>query len=108
MHTVEEKNYSAISIGSFPHAAMKKFDYQLEAHHCKPVSGDYTNTFWIWHPGRWASGRAPRPPKEFVGAPGFVLLQPGQGLKIIPEELSKLRSGQKTKLIVQGEGEDID
>jgi hypothetical protein len=112
--TVEEKSFSAISVGSFPFAAIKNFNYQLETHHCKPSSG-YTNTLWIWHPGRGpstggrgAAARAPKPPKGFAGAPGFVLHQPGrdQGVKIIPEELSKLRSGGKARLVVQGEEED--
>jgi len=45
----EEKHYSAICVGSFPHAALKKFDYQLEAHHCKEAHG-YTCTLYIYHP----------------------------------------------------------
>ncbi len=43
---VEEKNYSAVCVGSFPHAALKKFDYQLTAEHCKPSKG-YTNTLHL-------------------------------------------------------------
>ena len=31
---VERKGYSAISVGSFDHAALKKFPYQLTADHC--------------------------------------------------------------------------
>eukprot|EP00929_Paragymnodinium_shiwhaense_P038751 TRINITY_DN20444_c1_g1_i5.p1 TRINITY_DN20444_c1_g1~~TRINITY_DN20444_c1_g1_i5.p1 ORF type:complete len:279 (-),score=55.85 TRINITY_DN20444_c1_g1_i5:202-1038(-) len=40
--TVEEKGYSAITVSngtpSFGHAALKKFDYQLQPSHCKPIS----------------------------------------------------------------------
>jgi len=43
---VEQKGYSAISVGSFGHAALKKFDYQLNIKHCKPTKG-YTNEIWI-------------------------------------------------------------
>jgi len=46
---VEEKGYSAISVGSFGHAALKKFDYQLTVSHCKATSG-YTNQLYIWYP----------------------------------------------------------
>ena len=45
---VEDRGLSAISVGSFGFAALKKFDYQLEAHHCHKTSG-YNNTFYIWH-----------------------------------------------------------
>ena len=44
---VEQKGYSAISVGSFDHAALKKFPYQLTAGHCEPSPG-YSNTFYIW------------------------------------------------------------
>ena len=52
---VVDKGYSAVCVGSFGHAALKKFDYQLEASHCKPSQG-YTNTIYILHKG--ASGAA--------------------------------------------------
>ena len=42
---VEQKGYSAISVGSFDFAALKKFPYQLTADHCKPSRG-YTNTLY--------------------------------------------------------------
>ena len=45
---VERKGYSAISVGSFDHAALKKFPYQLTAGHCAPSPG-YSNTLYIWH-----------------------------------------------------------
>ena len=44
---VERKGYSAISVGSFDHAALKKFPYQLTADHCEPSPG-YSNTLYIW------------------------------------------------------------
>jgi len=46
---VEEKGYSAVCVGSFGHAALKKFDYQLTKEHCKPSQG-YTNELHIWFP----------------------------------------------------------
>ena len=45
---VERKGYSAISVGSFDHAALKKFPYQLTAGHCAPSPG-YSNTLYIWN-----------------------------------------------------------
>ena len=44
---VERKGYSAFSVGSFDHAALKKFPYQLTAGHCEPSPG-YSNTLYIW------------------------------------------------------------
>jgi len=50
---VEQKGYSAISVGSFGHAALKKFNYQLKVEHCKPSNG-YINVIHIFNgtPGR--------------------------------------------------------
>jgi len=48
---VEKKGYSAISVGSFGHAALKKFDYQLTAKHCARSPG-YTNQLFIYFPGQ--------------------------------------------------------
>ena len=42
-------------MGSFDHAALKKFPYQLTADHCEPSPG-YSNTFYIWH-GRGGGGK---------------------------------------------------
>ena len=50
MRKVEQNGYSAVCVGSFGHAALKKFPYQLTAGHCKPSSG-YTNTLYIWSGG---------------------------------------------------------
>ena len=55
MRKVEQNGYSAVCVGSFGHAALKKFPYQLTAGHCKPSSG-YTNTLYIWSGG--GSGKA--------------------------------------------------
>merc|ERR1719230_2360713 len=55
---VEEKGYSAVCVGSFGHAALKNFDYQLTAENCKPSQG-YTNELYIWFPDQNA-----KPPKE--------------------------------------------
>ncbi|CAH0379835.1 unnamed protein product [Pelagomonas calceolata] len=69
---VERKGYSAISVGSFDHAALKKFPYQLTAGHCEPSPG-YSNTFYIWG-GRGGGGGsadgsevAPKEPGEGSG-----------------------------------------
>jgi hypothetical protein len=55
---VEEKGYSAVCVGSFGHAALKSFEYQLTKEHCQPSEG-YTNELHIWFP----SGKAAKPPK---------------------------------------------
>lgn len=51
---VEEKNYSAVCVGSFGHAALKKFDFQLDSSHCKPSRG-YTNSIYIFTPSNQRS-----------------------------------------------------
>lgn len=56
----EKKGYSAMAVGEFGHAALKKFDYQLTKEHCKPT--DYSCTIWIYtRPG--APKEAPKPKK---------------------------------------------
>ena len=45
---VEAKGYSAVCVGSFGHAALKKFSFQLTPGHCKPSKG-YTNELYIYH-----------------------------------------------------------
>merc|ERR1719473_516505 len=55
---VEQKGYSAVCVGSFGHAALKSFNYQLTAEHCKPSHG-YTNELYIWFP----EGSKAKPPK---------------------------------------------
>merc|ERR1712167_419448 len=44
---VEAKGYSAMCVGSFGHAALKKFNFQLTPGHCKPSNG-YTNELYIY------------------------------------------------------------
>jgi len=48
---VEKKGYSAISVGGFGHAALKKFNYQLTSKHCARSRG-YTNQLFIYFPGQ--------------------------------------------------------
>jgi hypothetical protein len=55
---VEAKGYSAVCVGSFGHAALKKFDYQLTPQHCKPSQG-YTNEIYIYSPGGVLSNSMP-------------------------------------------------
>jgi len=73
---VERKGYSAVCVGSFGHAALKSFDYQLEATHCKPSQG-YTNELYIFFPdgerAKPAKVEVPRPkiPPGFAFHSGF-------------------------------------
>jgi len=46
---VEQNGYSGFSVGSFGHAALKSFNYQLTLSHCRPSPG-YTNTIYIYSP----------------------------------------------------------
>ena len=46
---VEQNNWSAICVGSFGHAALKNFDFQLRQHHCKPSRG-YTCALFVFTP----------------------------------------------------------
>jgi len=55
---VEQKGYSAVCVGSFGHAALKNFDYQLAKEHCSPSQG-YTNDLYIYVP----DGEHAKPPK---------------------------------------------
>lgn len=56
---VEQKGYSAVCVGSFGHAALKNFEYQLTAEDCKPSQG-YTNELYIWFPDE---AKPPKPPE---------------------------------------------
>ena len=47
---VEQKGYNAVCVGSFGHAALKRFPFRLTARHCAPSQG-YTNTLYIWEHG---------------------------------------------------------
>ena len=69
---VERKGYSAISVGSFDHAALKKFPYQLTAGHCEPSPG-YSNTFYIWR-GRGGGGGSGKPGNDAPGRFSFANL----------------------------------
>lgn len=53
--TVEGQCWSAVTVGSFGHAALKSFDYQLTKKHCKPSKG-YTNEIHVYYP----NGNAPK------------------------------------------------
>ena len=45
----EQKGYSAICVGSFDHAALKKFPFQLTPQHCRRSQG-YSNRLYIFTP----------------------------------------------------------
>merc|ERR1719487_2691402 len=63
---VEQKGYSAVCVGSFGHAALKSFDYQLTKEHCAPSNG-YTNDLYVWVP----DGKHAKPPKAVVAMPAL-------------------------------------
>jgi len=67
---VEEKNYSAVCVGSFGHAALKNFDYQLTKEHCRPSQG-YTNELHVWFP----SGARAKPQRSEARAQAEALAQ---------------------------------
>jgi len=52
---VAAKGYSAVCVGSFGHAALKSFPYQLTKGHMKPSQG-YTNEIHVYYP----KGNAPK------------------------------------------------
>lgn len=63
---VENKGYSAVCVGSFGHAALKSFDYQLTKEHCAPSRG-YTNDLYIWVP----DGKDAKPRKPVQASPAL-------------------------------------
>ena len=74
---VVEKGYSAVCVGSFGHAALKNFDYQLKKEHCAPSQG-YTNDLYIWvpeashaKPAKAAEPTQPELPKGFSFHSGY-------------------------------------
>ena len=92
---VEEKGYSAVVVGSFGHAALKSFDYQLTKEHCKPSEG-YTNEIHIWVP----SGEAAKPPKVEVPDCTLVMAHAAECVKLLPEVAQALRAGRTTPLLL--------
>ena len=92
---VEEKGYSAVVVGSFGHAALKSFDYQLTKEHCKPSEG-YTNEIHIWFP----SGEAAKPPKVEVPDCTLVMAHAAECVKLLPEVAQALRAGRTTPLLL--------
>ena len=76
---VEQKGYSAVCVGSFGHAALKNFDYQLTKDHCKPSQG-YTNELYIYFPdGARAKPVKEVPPPAFTDVPAGFKFQSGHG-----------------------------
>ena len=95
---VEEKGYSAVCVGSFGHAALKSFDYQLTKEHCKPSEG-YTNELHIWFP----SAKAAKPPKVAkVEVPDctLVMAHAAECVKLLPKVAQALRAGRTTPLLL--------
>ena len=92
---VEEKGYSAVCVGSFGHAALKSFDYQLTKEHCKPSEG-YTNEIHIWFP----SGEAAKPLKVEVPDCTLVMAHAAECVKLLPEVAQALRAGRTTPLLL--------
>merc|ERR1719267_350532 len=88
---VEAKGYSAVCVGSFGHAALKSFDYQLTKEHCQPSQG-YTNELHIWFP----SGEAAKPPKveaPSVGLPPGFRFHDGFGEATRGDQIGHITSG---------------
>ena len=66
-------------VGSFGHAALKNFDYQLTKEHCKPSQG-YTNELYIYFPdGARAKPVKEVPPPAFTDVPAGFKFQSGHG-----------------------------
>jgi len=89
--TVEAKGYSAVCIGSFGHAALKSFEYQLTKSHCKPSHG-YTNELHIWFPG----GEGAKPQKvelPRVGLPPGFRFRDGFGEATRGDQIGHITSG---------------
>ena len=80
---VEEKGYSAMSIGSFGHAALKDFDFALTPQHCKRASG-YTCTIHIYNP--------PTPKPAGGPKPRLILVKPGDRRACVFEHAAALRT----------------
>ena len=59
---VENKGYSAFAVGDYAHAALKKFDYQLDQSHCAPNG---TVKIRIWHKGTGGVQSANTKPVDF-------------------------------------------
>ena len=76
---VEQKGYSAVCVGSFGHAALKQFPYQLTAGHCKPSQG-YTNTLYIWGGGGSGSSSGKVAPAEDYSPPSSGATEDGPKL----------------------------
>ena len=88
---VEEKGYSAVCVGSFGHAALKSFDYQLTKDQCKPSHG-YTNELHIWFP----SGAGAKPQKvdaPRLGLPSGFRFHDGFGEATRGDQIGHITSG---------------
>jgi len=86
---VEEQSYSAVVTGSFGHAALKCFDYQLTAQHCKPTTG-YKCTIWIY--------KRPEGEKPKLPLPGMCLTERGKYNQCIFTHSKALESGSAATL----------
>ena len=80
---VEANNWSAITVGSFGHAALKDFDFALTPQHCKRASG-YTCSIHIYTP--------PTPKPAGGPKPRLVLVKPGDRRACVFEHAAALRT----------------
>merc|ERR1719267_449231 len=89
---VEQKGYSAVCVGSFGHAALKNFDYQLTKEHCKPSHG-YTNDLYIWVPdAKHAKPVKPEEPARPALPAGFAFCD-GFGEATRADQIGHITSG---------------
>ena len=75
------KGLLSVCVGSFGHAALKNFDYQLTKEHCKPSQG-YTNELYIYFPrrrSRQARQREAIRRRPSLDAPAGFKFQSGHG-----------------------------
>jgi len=88
---VEKKGYSAVCVGSFGHAALKSFDYQLTKEHCAKSHG-YTNELHICFP-EGARAKPKREERIPVGMPAGFAFHDGYGEATRADQIGHLASG---------------
>jgi ankyrin repeat protein len=88
---VEAKGYSAVCVGSFGHAALKSFDYQLTKEHCAPSRG-YTNDLYIFVPGA-EHAKPPKPVQASPALPPGFAFHDGVGEATRGDQIGHITSG---------------
>ena len=88
---VEAKGYSAVCVGSFGHAALKSFDYQLTKEHCAPSRG-YTNDLYIFVPDA-EHAKPPKPVQASPALPPGFAFHDGVGEATRGDQIGHITSG---------------